>query len=140
MHQDDLERRLNNWSRWYWSGGRVGMRGSGVVSSIYHQGPRGRRAGVAMPVIDGEAIDTHDAVDRLPQDLRDVLRARYLRIGQRGRSLTGMIDRQVARALRCDESTFYRRLRTAKHMLADLLAWRRRGTARPSLTPVRTAK
>lgn len=137
MHQDDLERRLNNWARWYWSGGRVGMRGNGVVSSIYHQGPRGRRAGVAMPVIDGEAIETHDAVDRLVVHLRDALRARYLGIGVRGGSLAGCHGRQIARRLGCSEDTYLHRVRSAKHMLAGEIAARRRSTLNHYGTPVR---
>lgn len=137
MHQDDLERRLNNWAHWFWSGGRVGQRGSGVVSSVYHQGPRGRRAGVSMPVIDGEAIDTHDAIDRLAIDLRNALRARYLKLGPRGGSLVAMVGRQVARRLGCGEDTYLRRLRTAKHMLAGEIAAHRRRLLRPLATPVR---
>jgi hypothetical protein len=137
MHQDDLERRLNNWARWYWSGGLVGPNGAGTTSSIYLQGPRGRRAEVVMPVIDGEAIDTHDAVDRLATDFRNALRARYLRLGPRGGSLLGFVGRQVARRLGCSEATYERRLRSAKHMLAGELAVRRRRVARSPLTPVR---
>ena len=138
MHQDDLERRLNNWARWYWGGGLVGPGRGGVTSSIYLQGPRGRRSDVTMPVIDGEAIDTHDAVERLAIDLRNVLRARYLRLGPRGGSLFGLLGRQVARRLGCSEDTYGRRLRSAKQMLTAELAAHRRRVSRPLSTPLRT--
>jgi hypothetical protein len=136
MHQDDIERRLNNWARWYWSGGLLGPRSGGTTSSIYLQGPRGRRAGVSMPVIDGEAIDTSDAVDRLNVDLRNALRARYLRLGPRGGSLLGLIEKQVARRLGCSEDTYARRLSSAKRLLAVELAERRRRRPQPLSTPV----
>lgn len=72
-----------------------------------------------MPIIDGEAIDTNAAVDRLESDLRNALRARYLRIGPRGGWLGELVtERQVARRLRWSEDTYERRLSAAKHMLA----------------------
>ena len=112
----------------------MGPRSGGTISSIYLQGPRGRRADVSMPVIDGEAIDTHDAVDRLSVDFRNALRARYLRLGPRGGSLLGFVGRQVARRLGCSEDTYERRVRSAKHMLAGELAAHRRRYLKPAST------
>lgn len=137
MHQDDIERRLSNWARWYWSGGLVGSRSGGTTSSIYLQGPRGRRADVAMPVIDGEAIDTDNAVNRLASDFSNALRARYLHLGPRGGSLLGFSSRQVAQRLGWSEDTYDRRLKAGKQMLASELAARHLRVARSASTPAR---
>ena len=133
---DDIERRLDNWGRWYWSG-RQSVIGSGcVVSSIYAGGPRGRRSDVAMPVLDGEAIETDDAVDRLPEDHRRALRARYLCVGPRGGWVGGMKDDQVAQRLGVSERTYQARLAEARRLLAGEIAGRRRRVQEQRSTPV----
>lgn len=126
MSDDDLERRLNNWAAWYYSG-RSAKGSSGVVSSIYHGGPRGRRVGNVMPVIDGEAIETEAAVDQLPRELRDALRAHYLRVSPTGRWLGTLSDGRVAEALGCARSTLAERMERARHRLRLELNARRKG-------------
>ena len=124
MSDDDLERRLANWAAWCHSG-RSATGSSGIISSIYKGGPRGRRVGNVMPVIDGEAIETEAAVDQLPRELREALRAYYLRVSPAGKWLGTLSDGRVAEAIGCARSTLADRLDRARHRLRLELNQRR---------------
>lgn len=124
MSDDDLERRLGNWAAWYYSG-RSAAGSSGIISSIYKGGPRGRRVGNIMPVIDGEAIETDAAVDQLPRELREALRAHYLRVSPTGKWLGTLSDGRVAEALGCARSTLAERMERARQRLRLELNQRR---------------
>ena len=125
--EEDLERRLENWALWYWGGG-VGSRG---VASIYGFGARPRRYGdTPVPVINGEAIDTDNAVHRLNVDLQAVLRARYLRVAPAGYTMRTLSEIQVAAALYVSYATYLRRQRVAKAALVDQLRALRRAVAK----------
>jgi len=116
MINDDIERRLRNWADWHYSG-RSATGGGAAISSIYKAGPRGRRAGSIMPVINGEALDTDAAVNRMPVDLRNVLRAHYLRVSPSGRWLGTLSAGRVAEAIGCARSTLASRLDLAHQAL-----------------------
>lgn len=125
MSDDDLERRLKNWADWCHSG-RSAAGSSGIISSIYKGGPRGRRVGNVMPVIDGEAIETEAAIDQLPRELREALRAYYLRVSPAGKWLGTLSDGRVAEAIGCARSTLADRLERARCRLRVELNARRR--------------
>ena len=119
---DDLERRLDNWALWSWTGH---TRGRGT-SSIYHQAARSRRDGeTPMPIINGEAIDTDTAIYHLEADLRDALRAHYLRLAPAGYTMRTLSEIQVAAALFVSYATYRRRLIRGRAALRDAL-WARR--------------
>lgn len=121
---DDLERRLENWARWYWGGGAHGV----STSSIYSQGPRSRRDGeTPMPIINGEALDTDTAVGHLHKDLREALRARYLRLAPAGYTMRTLSEVQVASALLVSYGTYLRRQNAAKVALRASLRAAREG-------------
>ncbi len=80
-----------------------------------------------MPVIDGEAIETEAAVDLLPRELRDALRAHYLRVSLSGKWLGTLSDGRVAEALGCARSTLAERMERARHRLRLELNARRKG-------------
>lgn len=117
--EEDLERRLENWARWYWGGSK----GSVGTSSIYCQGARPRRYGEApMPIINGEAVETDTAIHQLIAELQTALRARYLRLAEAGHSKTlyeirTMSEVQVAAALYVSYDTYLRRLQRARTAL-----------------------
>lgn len=133
---DDLERRLENWARW--SGGAgVGAFG---VASIYGFGAfTSHYSDEAMPVINGEALDTetairkldgpppanHDPKTRPVRPLEDALRARYQRVatnggtGERYRLGTDASEIDVAAALYLSYDTYLRRLRQARTALLE---------------------
>lgn len=74
-----------------------------------------------MPILDGEAVDTDRAINRIEPWLREVLRARYLGIGPTGQRLESDKDAAVARRLGVSVRTYYRRLDDARHRLGDEL-------------------
>jgi DNA-directed RNA polymerase specialized sigma24 family protein len=113
---DDLERRLRTWALWYHCERRY-LRRQAVVSSIYIGAERMARTEGSIPLSDGEAQDTHQAVERLLGEWRNALRACYLRIDPRGAWLGALLTGQVARRLGCSESTYRRRLADAKAAL-----------------------
>lgn len=122
MLDDDLERRLDNWARWYWAGHARGR----ATSSIYHQAARSRRWGeTPMPIINGEALDTDTAVHHLDPPLRDALRARYLRLVPDGHTVRSLSEIQVAAAMLISYDTYRRRLLQAQAALREAL-WRLR--------------
>lgn len=125
---DDMDRRLDNWARWYLSGHQ-----SNRVSSIYRQGShdgRSRRYNeTPMPVINGEAIETDTAIGRIAVDLRHALRARYLRLAPEGYTMRTSSEIQVAAALFCSYDTYLRRVGNGRRAVREelLLARRREG-------------
>lgn len=74
----EYERRMNNWKYW-----RISERRSigGSPYPIYNLTPRPQRGENIMPMLMGEAEDTDQAVQRLPQDLRRAVEVWYLRVG-----------------------------------------------------------
>lgn len=118
---DDLDRRLENWARWYHSGG-----GSGVSSIYGHAGRSSRGVGPPPPIINGEAIETDTAYRALPHELQVVLRARYLRLVAVGGKVGGELyavrtlsEVQVAAALYVSYDTYLRHLQRARAALAE---------------------
>lgn len=125
---DDLERRLENWARWYW-GGSVGAFSVGSIYGFSVETGHRRYTGASMPIINGEAIDTDTAIHRLdgpqvtgaPRPLSDVLRARYLRLAPAGYTMRTLSEIQVAAALYVSYDTYLRRLTKSKSALVDQL-------------------
>ena len=77
---DEIERRLLNWARWVHARGG-GVNGyAGVNWSQLADGDTGRDGYITATVpIEGiEASETHDAVQRLPPELRATVEAHYL--------------------------------------------------------------
>src|SRR5882672_10710602 len=74
----EYERRMNNWKLW-----RISERRSigGSPYPIYNLTPRPPRGENIMPLLMGEAEDTDQAVQRLPQELRRAVEVWYLRTG-----------------------------------------------------------
>ena len=74
----EYERRMNNWKVW-----RISERRSigGSPYPIYNLTPRPPRGENIMPILLGEAEDTDQAVQRLPQELRRAVEVWYLRVG-----------------------------------------------------------
>lgn len=119
---EDMERRLENWARWYWSGH---SRGRGT-SSIYRNASRSRRDGeTPMPIISGEALETDTAIYHLADPLRDALRARYLRLAPAGYPMRTLSEIQVAAALFVSYATYRRHVLQGKAALREAI-WARR--------------
>ena len=74
----EYERRMNNWKLW-----RISERRSigGSPYPIYNLTPRPPRGENIMPLLMGEAEDTDQAVQGLPQELRRAVEVWYLRTG-----------------------------------------------------------
>ena len=74
----EYERRMNNWKHW-----RISERRSigGSPYPIYNLTPRPPRGENIMPMLLGEAEDTDQAVQALPQELRRAVEVWYLRTG-----------------------------------------------------------
>ncbi len=122
---EDIERRLQTWALWYHCERRY-LRRQATVSPIYAGAERIARAEPgSVPLSDGEAQDTHQAIERLFIDWRNALWAFYLRVGPRGGWLGQATMGQVARRLGCSESTYRRRLADGKDGLRRELRARR---------------
>lgn len=113
---DELERRLENWALWYWSGGRERR-----VSSVYGLARVSLRYSAPLPIINGEAMDTDSAVQRIDARLRDALRARYLRLAPKGHEIRSLSEVQVAAALLVSYDTYLRDLAKGRRAVRDEL-------------------
>ncbi len=110
---NDLERRLENWGRWKRDAGSLrSILGGSLVSTIYRLSPRGSRAGTAMVVMVGEALDMDRAIQRLDVTLQRVLEVRYV--------LRPRIDADLWRLASCSQATFFRRLEHACFVLRSM--------------------
>lgn len=126
MLNEDVERMLNNWALWRVGGGPNGV---GYATTDYSLEGRGRRAELAMPVINGEAIDVDNLVERLPFEQRQALHARYL--GELLRDAEAVARKagiripasytvaQVARLLRTSEDTYLRRQAAGRRAVSE---------------------
>lgn len=113
---DDYDRRMSNWRRWRLFGNTPGSGSSPAIyqalaTGIYNRtDPRRREA--TMPMIDGEAADTDQAVRSLAAAQRQAIEVFYLQ--------SGGMDRK-ARACGCRRDTFKDRLQAARvAILAEL--------------------
>jgi hypothetical protein len=142
MIEADLDRLLHNWTMWKSGAGRGGM---GYAASSYDLEGRGSRAGVTMPVIDGEAMLIDGLVNALVFEERQALHARYLRqvllatpaehAGIDARALLippSFTDEQIAKRLQCGARTFERRLGKARRQLWDCYCVHRHHVGRGS--------
>lgn len=111
----DMERRLLNWARWALAkGGGV----NGVASVNWDKladGDTGRSGYITATVpIEGiEASETHDAIKRLPSELRATVECHYLG--------NGTVREKLAR-LHCSERLLYHRIERAHRLLGEHFA------------------
>jgi hypothetical protein len=104
-----VEQRLQNWSRWVATRGS-GMMGYASVNLADADAGRDGYASAAIPVSDVEASETHEAVERLPSELKATTCEVYLGAG-------GIKDK--LKRLYCSEATLHRRIEQAHRLLAD---------------------
>lgn len=102
---DWIERRLLNWARWLSSGPRIGG-GSGAPQDRVDNA--GWDAPTVIGTLDGEAMETDQAVASLEADLRQAVMAVYTGSGDRARE---------ARKLGVAVSTLFARVDTAHKCL-----------------------
>lgn len=126
---DDIERRLWNWVRWRAGGGGDGrfvqVGGSGLVSSVYRDGPRIRRSGYAVatyPVLVSEAQATDRAIRGLPTELAQALHCWYLRRALDGFYFTAdWTQAEMAARIGWNVRTFQREIERARERLRTSL-------------------
>lgn len=135
--ETEIERRLENWARWHASGGGDGAGarsgGSGMVSSIYSQRPRGQRSGyrvASVPVLSLDAQETDRAVravQALAPEVADALVAWYRRRGPSPglqRFDAAWTQEDIAAALGCSSATLRRRLVAGRELVHEALGVR----------------
>jgi len=131
VDESEVERRLQNWARW-WAGGCVDGRGGDAggsrgVSSIYAQRPVGQRSGyriASVPVLALDAQQTQAAIDTLHETLADALVAWYRRVGpppDRQRFYSTDSQEAIADALGISRRTFVYRLGASRRKLREAL-------------------
>lgn len=101
----ETHRLMTNWVRWK-TGAPMGM----AVSGAYDLEAPGRREETSIPLLNGEASDTDEAIDLLPEELQLVIAEYWLRKGT---------IRQKFHRCRCSERTFYRRLHQAHRRIKE---------------------
>lgn len=142
---------MTNWALWKVSGGdtAAGVGGSGIISSAYNLEARGRRAAVAIPLINGDAVIVDQAVRALPAELRQVINVHWLQQieDKRGRlrPWPHANTEQRARACGCQVRTYWRRLGHAHERIRALMRAKKvqaaesarlyRASLKPSETP-----
>jgi hypothetical protein len=108
---EDIERRLLNWARWRDMAGSGGLGYAAV--KLEGGGTRGGYREAKVPVIDCEAAEMDELVQRLPSELRFTLEVCYCESGGE----TTRMER-----LMCARSTIHARITQAHIMLARWLA------------------
>ena len=108
---EDIERRLLNWARWR------DMAGSGALGyaavKLEGGGTRGGYREAKVPVVDCEAAEMDELIQRLPSELRFTIEVCYCESG-------GETTRM--KRLMCARSTIHARIGQAHTMLARWLA------------------
>lgn len=132
--QAEIQRLMTNWARW-----KAGAGLSSPVSQAWTLEAKGMRAGTAMPLTNGEAVDVDAAVDALWAPLREAVNVHWredmavaTREDQAGGAGRGRRARQRslgveqrAKACGCEVRTYYRRLDQAHERILAFLAARR---------------
>lgn len=108
---EDVERRLLNWARWKQAAGSGGLGYASV--KLEAGGSRDGYREAKVPVIDCEAAELDELIQRLPTDLRFTVHVCYLESG-------GEVHRM--QRLMCARSTIHARIGQAHTMLARWLA------------------
>lgn len=124
--QAEIQRLMTNWARW-----KAGAGLSSPVSQAWTLEAKGMRAGTAMPLTNGEAVDVDAAVDALWAPLREVVNLHWREDlviadarGRKGRQRSAGVE-QRAQACGCSVRTYYRRLDQAHERILAFLAARR---------------
>lgn len=116
MIDDDTERRLLEMARWYHTreaGGHIAF--TGIYDQVL---PGGGYREASVPMMVGEAMETHDACERLQIDYRRAIYAHYLREGPKGEKLRDLNQDQIAeRYMGVSRSTYQRRLEEGRVMV-----------------------
>ncbi|MBK8916420.1 MAG: hypothetical protein IPM64_17785 [Phycisphaerales bacterium] len=122
-HEGEIRRHLENWARWSPESYRASMWRDQIDMSGYRQAP--------IPIMGGEAGDTHAALARMDARERSALEQYHLRPGTL---------RVKARRLRISIATLSRRLKAAHHHFHELRWAVRHGAVRAGAENARIAK
>lgn len=108
---EDIERQLLNWARWKMVAGSGGLGYARL--QLEAEGSRDGYREAKVPVVDCEASETDELVQRLPSDLRFTVVVVYTESG-------GELHRMER--LMCARTTIHARIGQAHRMLARWLA------------------
>tara|TARA_R110001583_G_scaffold34551_1_gene115879 strand:- start:27313 stop:27729 length:417 start_codon:yes stop_codon:yes gene_type:complete len=121
-----IDKRLWAWSEYRMGGGmRLGGTGDCVLAAVIAGKGEVIRSSVMEVYIPDEVLDTAQAVDKLPDDLRRVVDVHYLQ--------ANLSPDQKAIRCRLSRKTFYRRLDTAHQYVLYLLTPPKRRVQRVTL-------
>lgn len=109
---NDIERRLLVMALWYHTreaGGHYAF--TSAYQELFQDGYRES----SVPLMIGEAMETFDALQRLPDELGLPLWAHYLRIGPQGEKLRDLNQAEIARKyFNCGHATYERWLKEGR--------------------------